>query len=90
MSKKHFPAAVEVSIGCSVALSEARRRLHGLHDVLQVAAAARQAIDAGYDQHVALAQEIQDGPELFPPSVVVPLRFSARMMWQREARSACS
>src|SRR6266436_3681947 len=36
MSKKHLPAALPVSIGCSVAFNEAPRARTWAHDVLQV------------------------------------------------------
>jgi len=42
MSRKHLPAAVLVSIGCSVALSEAP--LAGLNDVLKISRTGAAAI----------------------------------------------
>jgi hypothetical protein len=49
MSRKHFLAAVLVSIDRSVALTA----LGGPGSVPQITDAARQAVDAGYHQHVA-------------------------------------
>jgi hypothetical protein len=63
MSRKHLPAAVLVSIGCSVAFRGALG-LHRAHDALQVTDAARQAIDPGDHQPHRLAQEVEHGAQL--------------------------
>jgi hypothetical protein len=55
---------VLVSIGRSVAFQAGAERLHGTYDVLEVAGAAGQAVDPRNDQHIALAQEIENRPEL--------------------------
>jgi hypothetical protein len=47
-----LPAALEVSIGCSVAFNEAPRILMVLTNVLKVPDAAGEAIDPGHHQHV--------------------------------------
>jgi hypothetical protein len=67
MSRNAFPAAVAVSIGCSVARSAAPFRLQRPHDVLEVAHGAGQAVNAGDDQLVALADEVEEGVEFDPP-----------------------
>jgi hypothetical protein len=61
MSKKHLPAAVLVSIGCSVALHPWP---YGPDDILKVAYAAREPVNARHHQHVAAAKEVQDGAKL--------------------------
>ena len=48
-----------VSTGCSVAFSATPLGLQLVHDVLQVLQRARQAIDAGDDERVAGAQEVE-------------------------------
>jgi hypothetical protein len=63
MSKKHLPAAVPVSIGCSVALSEAPRA-HLADDVLKIRNAASEAIDAGAHQDVTWPKEFEHGAQL--------------------------
>src|SRR5262245_16758899 len=47
MSRKHLPAAVLVSIGCSVAFAT---RLHRAYDVLQVSDAARACVRAATER----------------------------------------
>jgi hypothetical protein len=47
ISRKHLPAAVLVSIGCSMAFSAAPFAFSAPDDVLEVANAAREAVDAG-------------------------------------------
>jgi hypothetical protein len=54
MSKKHLPAAVLVSIGCSVAFRDAPR-------------APRQPVDARDHENIALAEEVEDGPQFIAP-----------------------
>jgi hypothetical protein len=66
MSRKHLPAAVLVSIGCSVAFNAAPRARTNADDVLQVPDAARQAVDPRDHEHVALAEEIEHGPQFLP------------------------
>jgi hypothetical protein len=63
MSRKHLPAAVLVSIGCSVAFRDAPRAFTAGTMFLQVPDAARQPVDGGDHQNVSLAQEVQDGPQ---------------------------
>jgi hypothetical protein len=58
-----LPAAVLVSIGCSVALRLAPLGLERAHDVLEVADRARQAVDAGDHQDIAFADEVENGLE---------------------------
>ena len=45
MSRKHLPAAVLVSMDCSVALRDGAARLHGADDVLRAADAPGEAIN---------------------------------------------
>jgi hypothetical protein len=45
MSRKHLPAAVLVSMDCSVALRDSAARLHGANDILHVADAPGEAIN---------------------------------------------
>jgi hypothetical protein len=73
-----LPAAVLVSIGCSVAFRTAPACPHGADDVLQFADAARETINAGNQQNVAEVQKLQNGAKSLTPSVVVPLHLSVR------------
>jgi hypothetical protein len=57
-----LPAAVPVSIGCSVAFRTAPRP-DSANDVLKVSDASGEAIDAGDHQNVAGVQEFQHGAE---------------------------
>jgi hypothetical protein len=63
-----LPAAVLVSIGCSVALRGGALLLHGAYGVLQVTDAAGEPIDARDHQHVALAQEGEQSAKLLTAS----------------------
>ena len=54
-----MPAAVPVSIGCSVAFKRDAAGLELVHDVLEVLQRARQTVDAGDDEGVAGAQEVE-------------------------------
>jgi hypothetical protein len=49
-----------------------------------------EAINARDHQHVALAEEVEDGGNSSRPAVLVPLRFSARIVSQPQARGAAS
>ncbi len=82
-----MPAAVLVSIGCSVASSVAPRA-RTAHDVLQIPNAARQAIDPRHHQHVPSRTKSRIVFESSRPLVVVLLRFSARIMSQPAAFAA--
>jgi hypothetical protein len=84
-----LPAAVLVSISCSVALREAPQPSQP-DNVLQVSNAPGQPVDAGHHQDVALTEEIQEVRSSSRPAVVVPLRFSDQMISQRAARRAFS
>jgi hypothetical protein len=64
MSRKHLPAAVLVSIGCSVALKLAPLALRVRTMSCRSPDRARQAIDACHRQHVALADEVEHRAEL--------------------------
>ena len=59
-----MPAAVLVSIGCSVAFRIAPARPDRAHDVLKVADAPGEAIDAGDHQNVAGVQEFEHRAQL--------------------------
>jgi hypothetical protein len=67
MSRKHLPAAVPVSIGCSVALSDAPPALDCANDVLQIADAPRQTINPGDHQNIALSEKVEDGAQFLAP-----------------------
>jgi hypothetical protein len=66
MSKKHLPAALPVSIGCSVAFNEAPRA-HLADDVLQVDNASSQSINTCDHQDVAVMEKIENRPQLIMP-----------------------
>jgi hypothetical protein len=55
-----------VSIGCSVAFSEAPRARTARTIVLQIPDAAGQPVDPGVHEDVALPEEVEDGPEFLP------------------------
>jgi hypothetical protein len=55
---------VLVSIGCSVALERRASGFHLVHDIPQVAAAARQVV-CGSHQRVAFAQEMEHRVQFF-------------------------
>jgi hypothetical protein len=83
-----LPAAVLVSISCSVALREAPQPSQP-DNVLQVSNAPGQPVDAGDHQDVALTEEIQEVRSSSRPAVVAP-RFSDQMISQPAARRAFS
>jgi hypothetical protein len=59
MSRKHFPAAVPVSIGCSVGLQGRATGLQSPHDVLQVTDAPGQPINLCDHENVTRAEKIE-------------------------------
>src|SRR5262249_30293702 len=65
MSTNAFPAAVLVSIGCSVVRPF---RFERLDDVLKVRDRTSEAIDAGDHEHVAFTDELQHRGEFLPAS----------------------
>jgi hypothetical protein len=64
MSRNALPAAVLVSIGCSVARRLAPSALRARNDVLEVTDRAGEPVDACHDQGVACTDEFEDGGEL--------------------------
>jgi len=58
MSRNALPAAVLVSIGCSVAFRDAPFGPQGPYDILEVADAASKSIDPGDHKSVARSQEV--------------------------------
>jgi hypothetical protein len=80
-----FPAAVLVSIGCCVALKEAPRAMID-RAMLQVADTSRQAIDAGHVSTSPGRRKSRMVCSASRPHHVVPLCFSARMVWQPAAQ----
>jgi hypothetical protein len=60
------------------------------NDVVKIADAPGEAIDAGHHQHVAGVKNCSTVRSASRPSVEVPPRFSARMTWQPAALSAAS
>jgi hypothetical protein len=64
MSRKHLPAAVLVSIGCSVALNEAPAARTARTMSCRSPDASGEAINTGDHQDVALPQKIKNGLEL--------------------------
>jgi hypothetical protein len=63
MSRKHLPAAVLVSIGCSVAFERCALPTDRPDDALQVADTAGEPVNAGDHKHVALAKEVEHRPQ---------------------------
>jgi hypothetical protein len=57
-------------------------RLHGPNDILQIADTTGEAVNACHRQYVTRPQEWSTVSNSSRPSVVVPLRFSARMTSQ--------
>jgi hypothetical protein len=64
MSRKHLPAAVLVSIGCSVARSATPLAFSAR--TTQIPNAARQAVDPRDHQHITSVNELQQGLQLLP------------------------
>jgi hypothetical protein len=77
ISKKHLPAAVPVSIGCSAALSEAPRAFTaGTNDILQVADRPGQPVNPRRHEHVAGPKEVEHDLQLLaalrgPPAALL-------------------
>jgi hypothetical protein len=67
MSTKNFPAAELVSIDCSVAFRATPQLSKLVDDVLQVTQGRGEPINSCDHQRVALAQELEQGLQFFPP-----------------------